>query len=166
MKNITLFVVSLFLFSCEKYEQPSLLTLSGTYRIDTITVSTPNISIKIGEPNIFVNNGGVPSNDTIWTPLGSIDTLVLGKTVWGINYLNIYMLPDTINGRVFWNEVFPYSEINYFTFTSIQFPFLNNTNTTSIMSLQVIKDELESIVFRKYNNSEYYIDYYLKRIGP
>jgi len=164
MKNIILFVLSLSLFACEKYEQPSLLTLSGTYRIDSIKISTPNISTNITGLDTFVNNDGIPSEDTIWTPLGPIDTILVGKTVWEINYLYVRMLPTFIpDNPTIWKENFPYSEINYFSYVSIQFPYRNNNNTTSIMILQVIEDKLESIVFRYSKNSNSHIDYYLTK---
>ena len=82
MKNILLLLVlCASLISCEKYEQPTLLSLSGEYVIDKITFEK-------------IDNAVTP-DDTIYLP-GSVyinplerfpmDSILVGFTKWHLNY--------------------------------------------------------------------------------
>jgi hypothetical protein len=166
MKNIILFVLSLSLFACEKYEQPSLLTLSGTYRIIKIETVSSNISISIAGLDTFVNDDGI-NVDTVWKPLNSLDTIFLGRTLWMLDELKIYMLPvfdvNISNQPILWNSISYYTTFGQTYYTSGYLQFTHISGKT--IRFKILEDGEESIVFEEQRNNGY-VRYYLDRIGP
>jgi hypothetical protein len=133
MKNTLLFTILLLLSGCV-YEQPSLLTLSGTYVISDITISseTDTLNINLGVNDTLVNNSG-----GIWNPLGPNDTIFLGQTRWGFDYSKFYMYkPDSVISvyyQTYQSDLTPY-DLGYLYF-----------DYNGYKSFKIVEDGTESL---------------------
>lgn len=164
----SLFLILLF-SGCEKYTQPSLLSLSGTYVIDAITIETDNsLMVNLLPGDTFVNNNGIAPSDTTWSPLGPTDTIFVGYTRWAFDYLKLYMRPEIQEPRIIWHSIFYYQTYlqTSYDYGFIQFYYESN----NIRLFKIVNDATESVTLRTYG--EWVDGYYktmtltLTRIGP
>ena len=143
MRNIFLiFLISTLFISCVKYEEPSLLSLSGEYIIDKIVVNTnegPNsASDTIYLPgDIFINE-----NDTF--PLNYIE---VGQTKWHFDYSVVSFLPYVnASGQLEWSEQFFYGLIPAYNQYDLGYIDINLMERRLV--LKVVDDSAESLTFR------------------
>ena len=128
MKKIILSLVLLLtLVSCEVYDQPKTLSLSGEYIIDRITrTSTENTS---GTQQLVVYQPG----DTFISNTESfpMDIIVVGATRWHFDYSVISFSPVGLNnGQVLWQYQYFYQVYNNWYNTDlghIEFELNNGT---------------------------------------
>jgi len=167
-KLISVLVLLLTLVSCEVYDQPKTLSLSGEYIIDRITrTSTENTS---GTQQLVVYQPG----DTFISNTESfpMDMIVVGATRWHFDYsvISFYPIPNG-DGTTTWQRQYFYSIIghnNIYDLGYIQF----NING-SVRTFKILDDGFESLTLQTtglwpYSNigPNQIVTLQLTRIGP
>lgn len=167
-KILYVFLFCVVLTSCEKYDQPKLLSLSGEYVVDILTYqkneNSQNPEDSVYQPgSIFLNsNGSFP-----------IDTINLGFTKWHFDYSVVSFCPNpTHTGRVNWEKQYFYEVYGQFFANDlgyIQF----STESGSKKIFKIIDDGVESLTLRTTGRwiggtmgPEETITIKLTRIGP
>jgi len=168
MKNFIILFFSIITFSsCYKYEEPTLVSLSGEYVVDKVTV------INTEDTNQFYQEVFLPGdtyiNQNSEFPLSVIDC---GFTRWHFDYSVISFCPyPNSDGSVTYTEQFFY---NYeYPLTSYEYGYVNINLISRRLILKLIDDQPESLTFRTtgqwtFNNipKEVSITIQLTRIGP
>lgn len=156
------------LISCEKYDQPKLLSLSGEYVIDVVTYQKNENSVNPEDSvyypgSVYLNpNGSFP-----------VDTIYLGFTKWHFDYSVISFSPNpTPSGQVYWDRQYFYNvygqyfanDLGYLQFT---------TEDGGKRIFKIVSDGVESITLRTTGkwiggsmDPEETITLQLTRIGP
>lgn len=168
MKTIFLnFLISTTLLSCIKYEEPTLVSLSGEYIIDKIVVN--------------INEGPNSGNDTIYLPgdvfLNENDTFPLnyievGQTKWHFDYSVVSFLPQVnMAGQTEWTQQFFYGLIPAYNQYDLGYVDINLMNRRLI--LKIVDDSAESLTFRTTGQwvfpniwEESSMTLHLTRVGP
>lgn len=168
MKNIFfIFLSSILLISCYRYEQPPLVSLSGEYIIDKITVNVTE-GPNTGMDSVYLP-GDVFINETDSFPLNEIN---VGFTKWHFDYSVVSFSPY-VNpvGQVEWSEQYFYSLVPSYTQYEMGYVDINMINRKLI--LKIIDDTAESLTFRTTGSwvflnvwEESSITLHLTRIGP
>lgn len=168
MKNIFLILICSTVFmSCIKYEEPTLVSLSGEYIIDKIVLNInegPNSGTDtIYQPgDIFINE-----NDTF--PLSHIE---VGQTKWHFDYSVVSFLPY-VNpiGQTEWSYQYFYSLIPAYNQYDLGYVEIYLKNRKLI--LKVVDDSAESLTFRTTGQwvfpniwEESSMTLHLTRVGP
>ena len=98
------FLILLVITSCEVYQEPTLLSLSGEYVVDRITKqSTENTT---SSNDITYNPGDIYLNPDDIFPMDSIH---VGFTRWHLDYSIISFLPyQNQNGQTIWQRQYYY----------------------------------------------------------
>jgi hypothetical protein len=168
MRNIFLFLSFCLTFtSCYRYEEPSLVSLSGEYIIDKIVVNInegPNSGIDTTylPGDIFINE-----NDTF--PLNHID---VGHTKWHFDYSVVSFLPYVNQaGQTEWSEQFFYGLIPAYNQYDLGYVDINLMERRLI--LKIVDDSAESLTFRTTGQwvfpniwEESSITLHMTRVGP
>lgn len=168
MRKITsLLLLSILFIGCEKYEQPTLLSLSGEYVIDKITFEK-------------VDNAVTP-DDTVYQP-GSLyvnpletfpmDSISVGFTKWHLDYSVISMCPvATQTGQYLWTKQYFYSVIDHYS--NYDLGYINFNCEGNRRVFKIIDDQAESITLRSTGQWGYAeigpdisLTLHLTRIGP
>jgi hypothetical protein len=168
MKKLLLLLLVIITFnSCEVYQEPTLLSLSGEYVITKVTLlSTENTS----------NTGGTifsPGSNYV-NPYDSqpMDNIQVGFTRWHFDYsiISFYPIPNG-DGTTTWQRQYFYSIIghnNIYDLGYIQF----NING-SVRTFKILDDGFESLTLQTtglwpYSNigPNQIVTLYLTRIGP
>lgn len=168
-KIISVLVLLLTLVSCEVYDQPKTLSLSGEYIIDRITrTSTENTS---GTQQLVVYQPG----DTFISNTESfpMDRIVVGATRWHLDYSVISFSPIGLNnGQVIWQYQYFYQVYNNWYNTDLGHIEFELNNGTKRM-FKIIDDSMESLTFRTTGQwpdgpygSNTNITLHLTRVGP
>jgi hypothetical protein len=143
MKNIFFtFFISCILISCYRYEESTLVSLSGEYIIDKIVVN--------------INEGPNSGNDTTYLP-GDIfinendtfplETINVGQTKWHFDYSVVSFLPYVNQaGQTEWSEQFFYSLIPSYTQYDLGYVDINLLSRRLV--LKIVDDSAESLTFR------------------
>jgi len=166
---IKILLICVVLYSCQKYEQPSLLRLSGEYVIDKITYSRIENN---NSPNEIVYYPG----HTYINPTGQfpLDTIHVGFTRWHFDEMIVSFAPySTPSGRMVWTKRYFYNVINHHSVNDLGYLDINMDNGTRRI-LKIIDDGLESMVLRstgQWNvtglpSTNESITIFLTRIGP
>lgn len=168
MKNIFfIFLSSILLISCYRYEQPPLVSLSGEYIIDKITVNVTE-GPNTGMDSVYLP-GDVFMNETDSFPLNEIN---VGFTKWHFDYSVVSFSPY-LNpvGQLEWSEQYFYSLVPSYTQYELGYVDINMINRKLI--LKIIDDTAESITFRTTGSwvflnvwEESSITLHLTRVGP
>jgi len=168
MKNIFfIFLFSTLLISCYRYEQPPLVSLSGEYIIDKITVNVTE-GPNMGMDSVYLP-GDIFINETDSFPLNEIN---VGFTKWHFDYSVVSFSPY-VNpvGQVEWSEQYFYSLVPSYTQYEMGYVDINMINRKLI--LKIIDDTAESLTFRTTGRwvflnawEESSITLHLTRIGP
>ena len=143
MKKISVLICLLFLTtSCLRYEEPTLLSLSGEYVIDRVTIlSTENTTSSNGT----IYNPG----DNYVNPYDSmpLDNIQVGFTRWHLDNSIISFYPiQTGDGTTHWQRQYFYSVIghnNSYDLGYIQFK-INGT----IRTFKILDDGLQSLTLQ------------------
>jgi len=128
--------------SCVKYEEPTLVSLSGEYIIDKIVVN--------------ITEGPNSGNDTIYLPgdvfINENDTFPLnyievGQTKWHFDYSVVSFAPYVNQaGQTEWSEQFFYSLVPAYNQYDLGYIDINLMDRKLI--LKVVDDSAESLTFR------------------
>lgn len=166
MKKIALLLI-LVITSCEVYQEPKLLSLSGEYVVDRITKhSTENTT----NPNeVTFNPGDVYLNPDDIFPMDSIS---VGFTRWHLDYSIISFYPyQNQNGQTIWQRQYYYDIINHNSIYDLG--YLKFQANGSIRIFKILEDGAESITLRTtglwpYSNigPNQSATIHLTRIGP
>lgn len=166
-KLITLILPILLLSSCIKYEEPTLVSLSGEYIIDKITLTNVEDTSTIYQ-DVYLP-GDVFLDNLASSPM---DSIVCGLTRWHFDYSVVSFNP-TFNpdGSVTWGEQYFY---NYeYPLLSYDYGYVNINMLNSRLIFKLIDDQAESLTFRTtgkwtINNSlkEVSVTLQLTRVGP
>ena len=168
MKKIFLFFITSYMFvSCYRYEQPTLVSLSGEYIIDKITVN-----ITEG-PNTGMDTTYLPGDvfisETDSFPINNID---VGFTKWHFDY-SVVSFDPYVNpaGQLGWSEQYFYSLVPSYTQYELGYVDINMIDRKLI--LKIIDDTAESITFRTTGRwvflnvwEESSVTLHLTRVGP
>lgn len=168
MKKLLLLFLILFTFmSCEVYQEPTSLSLSGEYVVDRVTLlNTENTS----------NTGGTifsPGSHYVNTYDSSpMDDIYVGFTRWHFDYsvISFYPIPNG-DGTTTWQRQYFYSVVghnNVYDLGYIQF-YVNG----SVRTFKILDDGFESLTLQTtglwpYSNSgpNQIVTLHLSRIGP
>lgn len=168
MKKLLLLLLVIITFnSCEVYQEPTLLSLSGEYVITKVTLlSTENTS----------NTGGTifsPGSNYV-NPYDSppMDDILVGFTRWHLDYsvISFYPIPNG-DGTTTWQRQYFYSVVghnNIYDLGYIQFRI-----NGSVRTFKILDDGFESLTLQTtglwpYSNlgPNQIVTLYLTRIGP
>jgi hypothetical protein len=156
-----------FLTSCEKYSEPSSLSLSGEYIVDRITFSKVENSSTPGDTTYQPGSVYINPNDVF-----PIDSISVGFTKWHLDYSVISFCPTSLpSGQVIWGKQYFYKVIGHNSINDlgyIQF----NVNSSS-RTFKIISDGFESLTLRTTglwpsgsSGGNQSITLYLTRVGP
>ena len=114
-KLITLILPILLLSSCIKYEEPTLVSLSGEYIIDKITLTNVEDTSTIYQ-DVYLP-GDVFLDNLASSPM---DSIVCGLTRWHFDYSVISFSPVGLNnGQVLWQYQYFYHIYNDWYYTDL-----------------------------------------------
>ena len=168
MKNlIYLFLFFATLTSCEKYSEPTSLSLSGEYVIDRITYSKIEGSTSPGDTTYEPGTVYVNPNDVF-----PMDTINVGYTEWHFDYSVISFCPTPLpSGGAIWGKQYFYQVVghhNIYDLGYIQFDINSSTRT-----FKIISDGDESLTLRTSglwpggsSSADESVTLYLTRVGP
>jgi hypothetical protein len=172
MKSILyLFFVGFVLSSCVKYTQPKLLSLSGEYRFDKITVEETD---NTGNPIYTIYDDPDPDSSYINpSAVDVLDTIQLYYTSIHLDYSMIRFKPiSNVDGSKTWTKEYyyyvngPYSiyDLGYLKF---------NCENNQLVHWKILDDGLESLVVRTtgqwpFGNAGPHVSitYHMTRVGP
>jgi hypothetical protein len=161
------FLLLLVISSCEVYQEPKLLSLSGEYVVDKITKHSTDNSTS--------------SNDIIYVP-GDIyinpedifptDSINVGFTRWHLDYSIISFFPyQNQNGQTIWQRQYYYDIVNHNSIYDLG--YLKFQSNGSVRIFKILDDAAESITLRTsglwpYSNigPNQSVTIHLTRIGP
>ena len=166
-KIVFILLISKFLSSCEVYQQPTLLSLSGEYVIDKITLqSTENTA---GSAEIIYNPGDHYVNPNDVFPIGDI---YVGFTRWHLDYsvISFYPIPNG-DGTTTWQRQYFYQVINHNSIYDLG--YIKFQVNGSVRIFKILSDGFESITLRTTGSWPYanigpnqLVTLQLTRIGP
>ena len=168
MKKLLLLLLVLITFnSCEVYQEPTSLSLSGEYVIDKVTM--------LSTENTTNTNGTIFSPGSHYVnPYDSqpMDDIQVGFTRWHLDYsvISFYPIPNG-DGTTHWQRQYFYSVIghnNIYDLGYIQF-HING----SVRTFKILDDGLESLTLQTtglwpYANEgpNQIVTLHLTRVGP
>lgn len=163
MKNLIYLFIVFVISSCYKYEQPTLLSLSGEYRIDKITYEKNQMSLDtiLYPGDSFIN----------YFEIGPLDTIHVGFTKLHMDYSVISFSPiSNQTGSFNWSEQYLYETFGQRN--SYDYGYLKFNYKGTVRIFKIIDDGIESLVLR--SSGQYSgdtavkedITYFLTRVGP
>jgi hypothetical protein len=168
MKKLLLLLLTLLtMSSCEVYQEPTLLSLSGEYVISKITVvSTENTTNSSGT---IYNPGSHYVNTYDIFPL---DDIQVGFTRWHLDYSVISFFPiQTGGGTTTWQRKYFYSIVGHNNIYDLG--YLQFQVNGSVRTFKILDDGVESITLQTtglwpYSSSgpNQIVTLQLTRVGP
>lgn len=168
MKSLFYFLVSVFLLSsCVKYEQSTLLSLAGEYRVDKVTYE--QVDNTSSSNNMVYYPGDLYVNPSEVFPMDSIE---VGFTRIHMDYSMIEFNPiNNPDGSVNWTKEYYYyvhGQTSNFSLGYLQFDI-----NGSVRTFKIVDDGLESLVLRSTGTwssgsagSDVSVTLFLTRVGP
>jgi hypothetical protein len=168
MKSLFYFLVSVFLLSsCVKYEQSTLLSLAGEYRVDKVTYE--QVDNTSSSNNMVYYPGDLYVNPSEVFPMDSIE---VGFTRIHMDYSMIRFSPtNNVDGSVNWTKEYYYyvhGQTSNFSLGYLQFDI-----NGSVRTFKIVDDGLESLVLRSTGTwasgsagSDVSVTLFLTRVGP
>lgn len=143
MKNLFfIFVFSNVLISCYRYEEPSLVSLSGEYIVDKIIVNITEGPNSGSDTTYLPGDVFINENDTF--PLNYIE---VGHTKWHFDYSVVSFQPSVnLNGQTEWSKQFFYSLIPAYNQYDLGYIDINLMERRLV--LKIVDDSSESLTFR------------------
>ena len=128
--------------SCEVYQQPTLLSLSGEYVIDRVTLqSTENNSDPL---EVIYNPGDHYVNPNAIFP---IDDIFVGFTRWHFDYSIISFFPiPTGSGTSIWQRQYFYQVFNHNSINDLG--YIRFQVNGSVRIFKIISDDVEGLTLR------------------
>lgn len=167
--KIWIFVFSAFILinSCERYESPSSLSLSGQYVIEMIIQEKSNNSIVTKDSIYLPGSTYINSLDRF-----PMDMIEVGHTQWHLDYSVISFLPlYTPTGRIIWQKQYFYNIIGHYT--TYDFGYLDFICDGERRIFKILDDQAERIILKSTDYWGYSqlrpnesLTLFLKRIGP
>lgn len=166
MKKIALLLLFV-ITSCEVYEQPSSLSLSGEYVVDRITKHSTDNSTNSNE--LTFNPGDVYVNPDDIFPMDSIN---VGFTRWHLDYSVISFFPiSNGSGGTTWQRQYFYQVTNHNSIYDLG--YIKFQVNGSVRIFKILEDSAESITLRTtglwpYANlgANQFATIHLTRVGP
>lgn len=166
MKKIAL-LLFFAITSCEVYQEPKMLSLSGEYIVDRITINSTENSTKSN--GLTYNPGDVYINPDDIFPM---DNIKVGFTRWHLDYSIISFFPyQNQSGRTIWQRQYYYDIVNHNSIYDLG--YLKFQVNGSIRIFKILDDADESLTLRTtglwpYSNigPNQLVTIYLTRIGP
>jgi hypothetical protein len=165
---ITLF--SLFLFSCERYEEPSYPNIDGEYVIDHVQVLIEDQITGIRKDTMWYTD-----TFSLYMPITPLDSFIVGTTRFKI----------TNNGRTFmWNKdqtvfgnpwtsqapSYIHQDILSREWDILQIHFMYSSSVTRVFELTMVGMDDFSAWIRQYpfkaEGPKYQIRYHFHKVGP
>ena len=140
MKYLIFLLSTLFLVSCMRYEEPTYPTLSGTYVIDVVTVSTDSYSEVLSPGDtLFLFDENFP-----------MDTISVGFTKLSFNNTHMgFNITQNQWGDYFFSEKYPYTCTNFeYQGNGFFWVYINNIT----YNFDIVEDGLESLIIRTKNS--------------
>jgi hypothetical protein len=168
MKSLVYVLVSFFLLtSCVKYEQSTLLSLSGEYRVDKITYE--EVDNTASSNNMVFYPGDLYVNPSEVFPMDSIQ---VGFTRISMDYSMIRFNPiNNADGSVNWTKEYTYYV--HGQTTQYDLGYIQCDINGSVRTLKIIDDGDESLVLRTTGTwasgnagSDMSVTLFLTRVGP
>jgi hypothetical protein len=168
MKSIFYLISSIFILSsCVKYTQPKLLSLSGEYRIDKVTVE------KTDNTDTLVFNTYTSGLYTNSSSVDVLDSIVIGATALHLDYSMIRFKPiANVDGSKTWTKEYYYyvnGPYSIYDLGYLKFSCENN----KLVHWKILDDGLESLVVRTTGQwpsgnagPHVSITYHMTRVGP
>ena len=166
-KILLLFLVIITFNSCEVYQEPTSLSLSGEYVITKVTLlSTENTTNNSGT---YYNPGDNYVNTYDSPPM---DNIQVGFTRWHLDYSVISFYPLSLgNGTTQWQRQYFYSIIHHNNIYDLG--YLQFQINGSVRTFKILDDGLESLTLQTtglwpYSNlgPNQIVTLHLTRIGP
>ncbi len=156
-----------FLTSCQKYSEPTSLSLSGEYVVDRVTYS--KVENSSSPEDTVYEPGTVYTNPNDVFPM---DIINVGFTKWHFDYSVVSFCPTPLpSGQVIWGQQYFYDIVGHHSIYDlgyIQFDINSSTRT-----FKIISDGYESLVLRTTglwpganSGSNESVTLYLTRVGP
>ena len=168
MKTIFLLLTSIVFFSsCEVYQQPTLLSLSGEYVVDRITKHSTENSTNTTDLVYRPGDEYINRDDVF-----PMDSIQVGFTRWHLDYMVISFYPyQNNNGRTIWQRQYYYDVVNHYSIYDLG--YLQFQANGSVRTFTILDDQAESITLRTtglwpYSNigPNQLVTVHLTRIGP
>ena len=167
MKKIVALFGLLLALSCEVYQEPTLLSLSGEYVVDRITKHATENATNTNEL-IFYSGDEFINPDDIFP----MDSIQVGFTRWHLDYSVISFIPyQNQNGQTIWQRQYYYEVINHNSIYDLG--YLKFQVNGSVRIFKILDDSAESITLRTtglwpYSNigPNQSVTVHLTRIGP
>jgi len=158
---------AMFLTSCLKYSEPTLLSLSGEYVVDRITYSKVENSTSHGDSTYLPGTTYINPNDVF-----PMDSVSVGFTKWHLDYSVISFCPTTLlSGQVIWGKQYFYKTIGNHTIYDLG--YIQFDVNSSSRTFKIISDDVESLTLRTTglwssggSGPEESVTIHLTRIGP
>ena len=168
MKKLLLLLLPILLLSsCIKYEEPTLVSLSGEYVIDKITLTNVEDTSTVYQEIYLPGDIYLDQNASF-----PMDSIVCGLTRWHFDYSVVSFNP-TFNpdGSTSWGTQYFY---NYeYPLMSYGYGYVDINMLSDRLIFKLIDDQAESLTFRTtghwtVNNSikEVSVTLQLTRVGP
>ena len=143
MKTIFLLFISIVFFSsCEVYQQPTLLSLSGEYVVDRITKHSTENSTNTNDL-VYRPGDEYINRDDIFP----MDSIQVGFTRWHLDYMVISFYPyQNNNGRTIWQRQYYYDVVNHNSIYDLG--YLQFQANGSVRTFKILDDQAESITLR------------------
>ena len=165
---ITLF--SLFLFSCERYEEPSYPNIDGEYVIDHVQVLIEDQITGIRKDTLWYTD-----TFSLYMPITPLDSFIVGTTRFKI----------TNNGRTFmwnkdqtvfgnpWTDQAPsyiHQDVLSHEWDILQIHFMYSSSVTRVFELTMVGMDDFSAWIRQYpfkaEGPKYQVRYHFHKVGP
>ncbi len=166
-KTILILIICSLFYSCEVYQEPTLLSLSGEYVIDKVTWQSTENSVN---PTDLIYNPG----DTYVNPYDTfpMDKINVGFTRWHLDYsvISFFPIPNG-SGTTHWQRQYFYEVINHNSIYDLG--YIKFQVNGSVRIFKILSDGLESLTLRTTGLWPYgsigenqLVTVHLTRIGP
>ena len=168
MKSIFFVLITILtLISCEKYQEPTLLSLSGEYRFDKITYEQIDNTNSSNSMVYYPGDLYVNPNETF-----PMDSIAVGFERMHMDYSVIRFDPiNNADGSVTWTKEYTYNVYGQYSSNDLGYIQFNCNGSTR--TWKIIEDGVESLVLRTSgqwangsSGSDVSITMFLTRVGP
>lgn len=157
MKKIWLFILIL-LTSCEVYDEPVSLSLSGEYIITQVTLYNYG-GLYTNQINYYPGSNYVNPNETF-----PVNDIQVGFTRWHFDYSVISFFPTQLgSGITSWGVQYFYSIVGQYSVYELGYIQFYTNN--GFRTFKILEDGVENLVLQT-TNSNQIITLYLTRVGP
>jgi hypothetical protein len=151
-------LIFFFLISCEIYNEPISLSLSGEYVITKVTLLNRE-NANLNQLNYYFGSHYINPNETF-----PVNDIQVGFTRWHFDYSVISFFPTQLgNGMTQWDIQYFYSIVGQYSI--YDFGYIQFYTNDGFRTFKILEDGIEHLVLQT-SNSNQIITLYLTRIGP